>query len=142
MLKICVPFSGNTTQPVMKKFNAFTQYRYLIALLLVGTVFLKGCNTTKVDPDKEEWISLFDGSSFDTWVPKFEGSELGVNYKNRFVLKDSLLSVRYAENDTFNNDFGHLYYKDKFSYYRLKVTYRFVGEQQRGGPNGPGATTD
>ncbi|MCJ7467203.1 MAG: DUF1080 domain-containing protein [Maribacter sp.] len=118
----------------MKHFCALRGHWHLLALLLVGALFLKGCNTTKVDPDEEEWISLFDGTTMDTWVPKFEGSELGVNYKNRFILKDSLLSVRYAPTDTFNNDFGHLYYKDRFSYYRLKATYRFVGEQQTGGP--------
>jgi hypothetical protein len=118
----------------MKKLVGSRSYWYVIALLFVGALFFKGCKTTAVDPDREEWISLFDGSTMDTWVPKFEGGELGINYKDRFVLKDSLLSVRYAVTDTFNNDFGHLYYKDKFSYYRLKVTYRFVGEQQQGGP--------
>lgn len=94
-----------------------------------------GCNQSTNDPNKEEWISLFNGSNFDNWVPKFKGSEIGVNYKNRFVIKDSLLSVRYAPTDTFKGNFGHLFYKEKFSHYRLKVKYRFVGEQQTGGPD-------
>ncbi|WP_273566913.1 3-keto-disaccharide hydrolase [Maribacter halichondriae] len=86
------------------------------------------------DKDTEEWISLFDGTDLSEWTPKFAGTELGINYKDRFVLKDSLLSVRYNQKDTFNADFGHLYYKQKFSHYKLKAKYRFVGSQQKGGP--------
>ena len=68
------------------------------------------------------------------WTPKFSGHELGVNYNNQFVLKDSFLSVQYVAQDTFKGAFGHLFYKNKFSYYRLKATYRFVGEQVTSGP--------
>lgn len=100
---------------------------------------LFSCNTETTetpanDSNTENWISLFDGSSMDEWTPKFAGFPLGENYKNRFVLKDSLLSVRYAPQDSFKADFGHLFYKEKFSYYRLKATYRFVGEQMSQGP--------
>ena len=34
----------------------------------------------------------------------------------------------------YDERFGHLYYKDKFSHYRLRVEYRFVGDQCPGGP--------
>lgn len=105
-----------------------------IYLFLMLAIVFSGCKQSTIDPNKEEWISLFDGSNIDNWTPKFKGSELGVNYKNRFRVKDSLLSVRYAAIDTFNEDFGHLYYKDKFSHYKLRAKYRFVGEQQTGGP--------
>ena len=109
-------------------------YNPTIYLLLIMAIVLVGCKQSTLDPNKEEWISLFDGSNIDNWTPKFKGSELGVNYKNRFAVKDSLLSVRYAAIDTFNEDFGHLYYKDKFSHYKLRAKYRFIGEQQTGGP--------
>lgn len=104
-------------------------------LILSVIVLFISCGERNIsDPTKEEWISLFDGSSMSDWTPKFAGYELGVNYKDRFVLQDSLLSVRYAEKDTFKGNFGHLYYKNKFSHYQLKATYRFVGEQQVNGP--------
>lgn len=109
-------------------------YKLTIYLFLMLAIVLVGCKQSVNDPNKEEWISLFDGSNMDKWTPKFKGAELGVNFKNRFIVKDSLLSVRYAATDTFNEDFGHLYYNQKFSYYRLRVKYRFVGEQQTGGP--------
>lgn len=110
-------------------------YKLTIYLLLVMAIVHIGCEQSTNDPNKEEWVSLFNGSNLDNWVPKFKGSELGVNYKDRFVIKDSLLSVRYAPLDTFKGNFGHLFYKEKFSHYRLKATYRFVGEQQIGGPD-------
>ncbi len=113
-------------------------YRYFkgptLALLFIAAILLKSCALSAPDPDKEEWIELFNGSDMKEWTPKFTGFELGENYKNRFLVKDSLLSVRYAEKDTFNGDFGHLYYNQKFSHYRLKAVYRFVGQQMNGGP--------
>ena len=110
--------------------------RHAISLVfvLVISLFFTRCQESKQDADREEWISLFDGSSMTHWTPKFAGYELGFNHNNRFMLEDSLLKVRYAEEDTFNGNFGHLFYKQKFSHYRLKATYRFVGEQQAGGP--------
>ena len=35
---------------------------------------------------------------------------------------------------TFEGKFGHIFYKDKFSHYILRVEYRFVGDQTPGGP--------
>lgn len=105
-----------------------------LALLFIAAILLKSCVPSAPDPDREEWIELFDGSDMDQWTPKFTEYELGVNYKNRFRVQDSLLSVRYAEKDTFSGNFGHLYYRQKFSHYRLKAVYRFVGRQMTGGP--------
>ncbi|WP_421824491.1 3-keto-disaccharide hydrolase [Flagellimonas oceanensis] len=107
----------------------------LICILLVmGLIFFSNCAPKGNDPDKEEWISLFDGSNYQDWTPKFTGYPLGENHNGSFVFQDSLLSVRYQEKDSFNGGFGHLFHKKKFSHYRLKATYRFVGEQMTGGP--------
>jgi hypothetical protein len=106
----------------------------LFGLTIIALLALNACEQTPKHNNEEEWISLFDGSNYEDWTPKFAGSELGVNYKNRFVYKDSLLSVRYTEIDTFKGNFGHLYYKNKFSHYKLRAKYRFVGEQMTGGP--------
>ncbi len=105
-------------------------------MLLIVLLGVLSCKTApqKSDPDKELWISLFDGANYGDWTPKFAGFQLGENHKNRFVYKDSLLSVRYTAMDTFNGNFGHLYYKDKFSHYKLRATYRFVGDQMTQGP--------
>ena len=112
------------------KSNAFLLIFALFSALLLAL----GCSSKSVDPHKEDWIRIFDGSNMADWTPKFTGYKAGVNYKDRFVLKDSLLSVRYTEQDSFNGNFGHLFYKQKFSHYRIKAKYRFVGEQMAGGP--------
>ncbi|MCB0631979.1 MAG: DUF1080 domain-containing protein [Lewinella sp.] len=86
------------------------------------------------DPDKEEWIQLFNGHDLDDWIVKIRGHEVGDNYNNTFRVRDSLLVVDYDQYDSFNNQFGHIFYKNPFSYYKLKVKYRFVGDQCPGGP--------
>jgi hypothetical protein len=119
----------------MKKHSLSKQLFWAyFAILFITTLCWNGCKSSVNDPDSEEWVFLFDGTGIEKWTPKFAGFEMGDNYKNRFVFKDSLLSVRYAIKDTFKGNFGHLYYEEKFSHYRLKATYRFVGEQMIGGP--------
>ena len=103
-------------------------------ILLLSLCFSCQTSSEKTNVDEEEWIALFDGSDIEAWTPKFAGYELGANYKNRLVFEDSLLSIRYSPQDTFKSNFGHIFYKDKFSHYRLRATYRFIGEQQPDGP--------
>ena len=109
--------------------------RFLGGIILVlNVLFFCACSSPKSNADKEEWIPLFDGSNFQDWTPKFRGYPLGTNYEDRFLLRDSLLSIRYAKKDSFSSTFGHLFYKETFSHYRIRATYRFVGEQMSGGP--------
>ncbi|MEX0291647.1 MAG: DUF1080 domain-containing protein [Flavobacteriaceae bacterium] len=115
--------------------HLFTSRRYYILSTII--ILLLGVFSCKQEPqhdNTEEWIALFNGANYEDWTPKFAGYELGVNHKDRFVYKDSLLSVRYAVQDTFKGNFGHLYYKDKFSHYKLRAKYRFIGDQMTGGP--------
>lgn len=82
-----------------------------------------------------EWIQLFNGRNLDGWTAKVRGYEAGENFGNTFRVEDGLLKVGYDEYDKFDRRFGHLFYKDTFSRYRLRVEYRFVGEQAPGGPD-------
>ncbi len=87
------------------------------------------------DSNEGEWISLFNGKNLDGWTPKFRHSELGENYKDTFRVEDGLLTVSYDKwEGPYNNRFGHIFYKDKFSHYRIRVEYRFIGEQAEDGP--------
>ena len=81
----------------------------------------------------DNWISLFNGVDLDGWTPKFNHQGYGINYKNTFLVRDSLLVVSYAEYDSISDEFGHLFYKTAFSHYKIKVEYRFVGKQAPGG---------
>lgn len=84
--------------------------------------------------EKEEWISLFNGADLKGWTPKITGHPVGENFANTYRAEDGLLKVRYDQYDAFDRKFGHLFFVEPFSYYRLVIEYRFVGEQAPGGP--------
>ncbi len=80
------------------------------------------------------WVSIFNGENLEGWTPKFTGFEPGENYKNTFRVEDGKLVVSYDEYDSFNGEFGHLFYRDRLSHYRVRLEYRFVGEQAPDSP--------
>ena len=83
---------------------------------------------------KEDWISMFNGKDLTGWTPKIRNYASGENFGNTFRVEDGKLVVRYDAYDSFNERFGHIFYKDKFSYYRIRLNYRFVGDQAINGP--------
>ncbi len=85
-------------------------------------------------PNGEEWIQLFNGRDLDGWTPKITHHAVGENFADTFRVKDGVLQVRYDKYPDFNTRFGHLFYRTPYSYYRLVIEYRFVGEQAKGGP--------
>lgn len=87
----------------------------------------------KNDPAKEEWVQLFNGKDLKDWHPKINGYALDDNFGNTFRVANGVMQVGYEKYDAFNKRYGHIFYKDKFSYYRLVVEYRFTGEQCPGG---------
>jgi len=96
-------------------------------------LFLLACHVVKNNPHEEEWISLFNGADLSGWEPKIAGFEAGENYKHTFLVEDSILKINYQEYDSFHTEYGHLYYHQPFSYYKLRLEYRFVGKQVPGG---------
>ncbi len=49
-------------------------------------------------------------------------------------MQNGNLAVSYENYDEFNEQYGHIFHKRKFSAYLLVMEYRFVGEQVKGGP--------
>lgn len=98
--------------------------------LLCLIFFLSACTTRK--PAQEEWVSLFNGKDLDGWTIKITGYPVGENFGNTFRVEDGLLKVRYDEYDEFKDRFGHIYTNKSYSNYKLRVEYRFVGEQVAG----------
>jgi hypothetical protein len=83
-----------------------------------------------------DWIQLFNGKDLTGWTPKIAGYPAGENYADTFRVKDGLLAVSYDKYEgPFNNRFGHLFYKQPYSNYILRLEYRVVGEQYPGGPD-------
>lgn len=101
-----------------------------LCLLLVTSVAVAA---EEEKASEEKWISLFNGKNLEGWIPKIAKHECGENFANTFRVEDGILKVSYDGYDTFDNQFGHLFYKEPFSNYRLRVEYRFVGEQVEGG---------
>jgi hypothetical protein len=87
-------------------------------------------------PGEEEWIQLFNGRDLTGWTPKLAKHALGDNYANTFRVENGVLKVSYDGYDSFDGRFGHLFYEKPFSYYRLVIEYRFVGESA---PKAPGS---
>src|SRR3954471_16859675 len=81
------------------------------------------------DGSRKEWLQLFNGRDLNDWVIKFARHDLGENLNDTFRVEDGLLEVRYDKWTTFDREFGHIFYKQPFSYYVLAAEYRFVGEQ-------------
>ena len=83
---------------------------------------------------KEEWIQLFNGRDLEGWTVKIAGYEVGENFGDTFRVEDGLLKSTCEGYESFDGRFGHLFYNDTFSHYRIRVEYRVVGEQC---PNAP-----
>ncbi|MFV0445589.1 MAG: DUF1080 domain-containing protein [Planctomycetaceae bacterium] len=100
----------------------------------LAVVVLLSCLST-VSAEEGKWIQLFNGNDLADWTPKIRYHELGDNFADTFRVEDGLLKVSYDKYpDGFQEQFGHLFHKQTFSNYRLRIEYRFVGEQCPGGP--------
>jgi hypothetical protein len=105
--------------------------RLLITALLLPCLLL----VTGADRKKEEkWISLFNGKNLTDWTVKIKGFEAGENFGDTFRVEDGVMKVGYNKYENFEGKFGHIFYKKSYSHYRLRLEYRFLGEQVPGGP--------
>lgn len=87
------------------------------------------------DPDRKEWIQLFNGKDLAGWDVKLAGHELNDNFGDTFRVENGVMKAAYDKYGKFENKFGHIFYREKFSHYVIAVEYRFVGEQTPGAPD-------
>lgn len=110
-----------------------------LPVLLLLSASLLACNanpnqTAQVDQEPQgEWIQLFNGKDLDDWTVKIAKHELNDNFGNTFRVEDGVMKVSYEGYEDFDQRYGHIFYKDPFSAYKLRIEYRFVGEQAPGG---------
>ena len=86
--------------------------------------------------EEGEWIQMFNGKDLTGWTPKITGYDAGDNYGETFRVVDGYLTVSYDQYEDFGKPpkFGHLFYETTYSHYKMRVEYRFIGEQVEGGP--------
>lgn len=107
-----------------------------LGCLLLMVICLSAYKNQNKETEKgaqENWIQLFNGNDLDDWIVKIRGHEVGENYKNTFRASNGVLEVNYDEYDTFDNSFGHIYFKKPFSNYKFRMEYRFTGAQLKDG---------
>ncbi len=105
--------------------------------LLLSIVLLTNlsCHPSQKATVNQQWQSLFNGKDINDWMVKIHHHDMNVNFGNTFRVEDGIIKVRYDQYGDFNDQFAHLYYKTPYSWYHLKMEYRFVGELQKGAPS-------
>ncbi len=103
-------------------------------LFTMSAVFYSVDAHAQKDTGSQHWESLFNGKDINDWMVKINHHEVGEDPANTFRVEDGIIKVRYNNYDTFNQQFGHLYYKQPFSYYHLNFEYRITGEWRKDAP--------
>lgn len=82
-----------------------------------------------------KWVRIFNGKDLDGWTPKIKGYPAGENFANTFRVRKNALVVDYeGYGGEFKDRFGHIFYQNPYSDFKLRFDYRFVGDQLKGGP--------
>jgi hypothetical protein len=109
---------------------------YLAFIFLIAASFTyTGCRSVKYSEGSQQWVPLFNGKDINDWVVKIHHHEVGEDPANTFRVEDGIIKVRYDKYDTFNQQYGHLYYKQPFSYFHLVTEYRITGEWRKDAPS-------
>ncbi len=95
--------------------------------------FINCKSTQKKEAHANEWVQLFNGVDLTNWQIKIKGYPLGENICNTFRVENGALQVNYDRYNEFDKTFGHIFYKTPYSSYILKLQYRFIGNQIKGG---------
>ncbi|HET9746850.1 MAG TPA: DUF1080 domain-containing protein [Chitinophagaceae bacterium] len=104
-------------------------------LLSISILFAFTCHSKYKLQTPGKWIALFNGKDISDWLVKIHRHETGENFGNTFRVEDNMIKVRYDQYGDFNEQFGHLYYNTPFSYFHLKLQYRFVGQWVKTAPS-------
>lgn len=100
--------------------------------LLLSAAALGAATLSAQQPS--DWIQFFSGRDLTGWTPKIRGYAVGENFGNTFLVRDGKLAVNYDAYPEFAERFGHLFWAEAYSHYRIAVEYRFIGDQARKGP--------
>jgi hypothetical protein len=92
-----------------------------LAPLLAPLLLLAVVPSPTVAEGKDGWTPIFNGKDLDGWTPKIRGFEAGANHLDTFRVEDGVLKVSYEKYKQFDGKFGHLFYKEKYGHYDLRL---------------------
>lgn len=121
------PFKTNSMKNIFRHSSPIASALLLMAM--AGGLLLSACSTGP----KENWVPLFNGKDLEGWDIKISGYELNDNYGSTFLVEDGVLKVSYDQYEEFGDRFGHIFYQKPYSHYKLRLEYRFTGNQVPGG---------
>lgn len=101
---------------------------------LSAPLLIWACSVTPSAAPDPSWEAIFDGESLAGWTPKIVGQAAGSDTTQIFRVEDGAITVSYEAYDQFDGAFGHLFFADDLSDYRLRFEYKFFGDQAEGGP--------
>jgi Domain of Unknown Function (DUF1080) len=105
----------------------FIIYKFLFFLVVNFSVAAQKKTNSK------DWVSIFNGKDLSGWDIKIADRPLNDNYKNTFRVEDGMMRIMYDQYETFDEKYGHIYFKKPYSFYMLRFEYRFQGKQTPGG---------
>lgn len=109
---------------------------YLLPAIIMGFYMFSIPVFSQESTTHEDWKKLFNGKDINDWIVKIHHHETGENFGNTFHVEDDMIRVSYDQyGASFDDQFGHLYYRQSYSYFRFRVDYRFVGELYPGAPS-------
>lgn len=100
---------------------------------LTAAIIFLPCAFPGIAGADEQWKSIFNQKDLDGWTVKISGYPAGEDPLKTFIVEDGYLTVSYKNYGDFNDQFGHIFYDTKLSHYKLRFSYRFIGEQIPGG---------
>ncbi|MDG2200856.1 MAG: DUF1080 domain-containing protein [Phycisphaerales bacterium] len=107
----------------------------LATVLAMASITSGDTPTDDTSDNASGWSSLFNGQDLSGWKVKAMGHELGEDPWNTVRVEDGMIRMNYDNYEgTFDDRFVHLFHEVPWSRYRLRVEYRFHGEQVPGGP--------
>ena len=89
--------------------------------LMVLPFAMMACDSGERGQNHQSWVSLFNGKNLEGWNVKITGHELNDNYANTFRVENGILKISYDQYEQFEGKFGHIFYKDKYSHYILRL---------------------
>lgn len=104
---------------------------FIIPLLFI--LFNSCSSLQRTENEDPKWISLFNGKDLNDWIVKINKHEINENYANTFRVENGMMKVSYDGYDSFDEQYGHIFYQEPFSAYLLRIEYRFIGDQAKGG---------